>query len=146
MRIVVVVFVLVLITVYLFFLPTPLSEASDPDLIFSGGHVDQDDGGDILFTASDGTTKLDHEIEKYVNTTGELVAWVEVRSLSGTTNTDIYLYYGNTNAVDQWNPTGAGVWEPNYVGVWHLKETPADGETHSDSTWNSNSGTLNDLP
>jgi biopolymer transport protein ExbB len=59
--------------------------------------VAQTDGGDIMFTAGDGVTKLDHEIEKYDPTTGELVAWVEVRSLSGSTNTDIYIYYGNTS-------------------------------------------------
>jgi hypothetical protein len=51
------------------------------------------------------------------------VAWVEVRSLSGSTNTDIYIYYGNTSLAEgenQWNP--AGVWDSNYVGVWHLHD------------------------
>jgi hypothetical protein len=33
------------------------------------GHVAQTDGGDIIFTAGDGVTKLDHEIEKYDETT-----------------------------------------------------------------------------
>src|SRR5206468_1861857 len=32
----------------------------------------QSTGNDILFTSSDGTTKLSHEIEKYVSSTGEL--------------------------------------------------------------------------
>jgi hypothetical protein len=97
------------------------------------GLVAQSDGGDILFIAGDRTTKLDHEIESYNEITGELVAWVEVRSLSDSEDTDIYIFYGNADAVDQWNPTGAGVWEPNYVGVWHMEETPADGGTHFDS-------------
>ena len=43
----------------------------------------QSTGNDILFTSSDGTTKLSHEIEKYVSGTGELVAWVKVPSVSG---------------------------------------------------------------
>jgi hypothetical protein len=58
-------------------------------------------------------------------------------------DTDIYLFYGNADAVDQRNPTGAGVWEPNYVGVWHLNETVDDEQTtgtHYDSTWNYNHG------
>jgi hypothetical protein len=104
------------------------------------GDVAQLDGGDILFMAGDRTTKLDHEIESYNETTGKLVAWVEVPSLSDTQDTDIYIFYGNANAVDQWNPTGAGVWEPNYAGVWHLHETSGD---HADSTWNNNTGIPN---
>jgi hypothetical protein len=88
------------------------------------GHVAQTDGGDIMFTAIDGITKLDHEIEKYDPATGELVAWVEVRSLSSTTNTDIYIYYGNTSLAEnenQWN--SVGVWDSNFKMVQHLRET-----------------------
>jgi hypothetical protein len=110
-----------------------LINTTDPDLTAAQANFN-----DILFTAGDGSTKLDHEIEKYNSSTGEIVAWVEVRSLSGTTNTELYLYYGNGNCVDQRNPTGAGVWEPNYASVWHLKETSGD---HADSTWNDNTGT-----
>jgi len=122
-----------------------LIKTTDPDWADTSnlGNVAQADGGDILFISGDGHTKLDHEIERYDETTGELVAWVEVRSLSGSQDTDIYIFYGNANAVDQWNPTGAGVWEPNYVGVWHLNETVDDEQTtgtHSDSTWNYSNG------
>jgi hypothetical protein len=103
------------------------------------GHVAQTDGGDIIFTAGDGITKLDHEIEKYDPATGELVAWVEVRSVSSTNNTNIYIYYGNTSLAEgenQWNPVG--VWDSNYVGVWHLKETPTVDPLAYDSTANDN--------
>ena len=40
----------------------------------------QPDGDDIVFTDASGN-KLNHEIEKYNITTGELVAWVNVTSL-----------------------------------------------------------------
>ncbi|MDP3963363.1 MAG: LamG domain-containing protein, partial [bacterium] len=50
----------------------------------SGGHVGNTSGWDFLFTGSDGTTKLDHEIEKYASSTGELIAWVDVPFLSST--------------------------------------------------------------
>ncbi|GAG37112.1 unnamed protein product, partial [marine sediment metagenome] len=62
-------------------------------------HVRQSDGGDIVFTTEVGV-KLDHEIEKYEPSTGELVAWVEVPSVFGSSDTFIYIYYGYASAVD----------------------------------------------
>lgn len=102
----------------------------------NGGHVGQSDGGDILFTSSDGTTKLDHEIEKYVPSTGELIAWVEVPAVSASVDTEIYIYYGYAAASDQWNVTGT--WDSNFKMVQHLEETSG---THEDSTLNNNDGT-----
>jgi hypothetical protein len=43
----------------------------------------QPDGDDIMFIASDETTKYNHEIESYDSSTGKLVAWVNITSLSG---------------------------------------------------------------
>jgi cellulose synthase/poly-beta-1,6-N-acetylglucosamine synthase-like glycosyltransferase len=106
-----------------------------------GGHVAQADGGDILFTASDGTTKLDHEIERYDNTSGELISWVEVPTVSYSSDTVIYMYYGNSGASDQWNISGTwdGGGSQNYRGVWHLNE--ASGSA-ADSTSYGTSGTV----
>jgi MSHA biogenesis protein MshQ len=123
-----------------------LVSVTDADLkdTANGGHVGQSDGGDILFTNSSGT-KLDHELEKYTNTTGELVAWVEVDSLSSTANTDIYIYYGNASAADQWNMNGT--WDEGGSAsikiVQHLQETDIDGGSGDikDSTSNANNGT-----
>ena len=84
-------------------------------------------GDDILFTGDDGTTKLDHEIGSY--SAGDLVAWVRVPSLPSSTNTLVYLYYGNAVASNQEN--AAGVWDGNYVMVQHLDETGGD---HYDAT------------
>ena len=61
----------------------------------------QPDGDDILFTGADGATQLDHEIESYTDSTGDLVTWVEVPSLSSSTDTIIYMYYGNSGASNQ---------------------------------------------
>ena len=97
----------------------------------------QASGNDILFTASDGTTKLDHEIESYTSGTGALVAWVRVPSLSSSANTVIYMYYGNAAAASQQNKTG--VWDANYVAVWHLNETgQRHGGEFKDATVNAN--------
>jgi hypothetical protein len=92
----------------------------------------QPDGDDIYFTSSDGKTKLNHEIESYNNTNGELIAWVNITSLSSSTDTVIYMYYGNPSALDQSNVTG--VWDENFVAVYHLSETPTG--TVYDSTSN----------
>ena len=96
----------------------------------------QASGNDILFTASNGMTKLSHEIEKYVSSTGELIAWVKVPSISSATDTVIYMYYGNATAANQQN--AANVWDTNYKGVWHLKETSG---AQYDSTQFGNNGT-----
>ncbi|MDQ3008841.1 MAG: DUF2341 domain-containing protein [bacterium] len=115
-----------------------LVSITDPDVL---AHA-QADGDDIMFTSSDGTTKLDHEIESYNSTTGVLVAWVEVPTLSVTANTILYLYYGNSGASNQQNITA--VWDSNFKGVWHLAENPAGSAPQmQDSTSNNFDGTSN---
>ena len=98
------------------------------------------DGFDLLFTDTDGITKLDYEIETYTTPAGTLVAWVRIPLLTSATDKVIYLYYGNSGASDQQNPPG--VWNANYVGVWHLKEDPSAGAPQvKDSTSNAKHGT-----
>ena len=103
-----------------------------------GGKVGTTGGTDILFTSSDGTTKLSHQIDKYASSTGETVAWVKIPTLSAVTDTVLYMYYGNSGAADQQDT--ANVWDSNYKLVWHL----ADGVTLAapDSTSNANNGTV----
>ena len=100
------------------------------------------DGFDILFTDDDAVTKLDHEIEKWDDGTGELIAWVRVPSLPDTVNKDIYVYYGYASATDQQNVNG--VWDSNFKAVLHLGEAVTDEATstnaHDDSTSNNNDG------
>lgn len=93
----------------------------------------QPDGDDIFFTASDGFTKLPHEVETYES--GELVAWVQTDLLSAQ-DTSIYMYYNNPDAENQESP--AQVWDENYLAVYHLNEI--NGDT-TDSTSNSFDGT-----
>lgn len=121
-----------------------LFSVTDPDLrtTANGGKVTSPNGDDILFRALDDATcggvglapcTLDHEIESY---TGKLVAWVRIPVLSATSDTTIYVYYGNSSITSPTeNPTG--VWEANYKGVWHLHDD------FEDSTSNNNDGTNN---
>jgi Tfp pilus assembly protein FimT len=103
----------------------------------SGGHVGNIDGSDILFAKSDGTTKVNHEIELYASSTGNLVAWVQMPTVSTSTDTIFYMYYGNAGVANQQN--ASGTWDANYKGVWHL----ANPTNPIDSTSNANNGTNN---
>lgn len=99
----------------------------------------QSNGNDIIFTASDGVSKLNHEIETYTSSTGLLSAWVTVPSLSPTSDTVIYMYYGNSTVPNQQDPWGS--WDSNFKGVWHLPN--GTSLTASDSTGSENNGTIN---
>lgn len=81
----------------------------------------QSSGDDILFTADDGSTKLDHEIQGYDNSTGDLHSHVQISSLSDASDTQIYIYYGNSGASNQENATG--VWGSDFVSVHHLQQS-----------------------
>jgi hypothetical protein len=127
----------------------------DPDLrtTANGGHVASYDAGtndprDIIFRALDDTTcggsgtapcTLDHEIERYVASTGELVAWVRLPSIND--GTVIYTYYGNS-CMPSSTQNASGVWNSNYRGVWHLNQNPtATAPQIKDSTANAYHGT-----
>ena len=92
--------------------------------VANGGHVQNANGYDIYFTASDGITPLNFQYENYVATTGEFESWVNIPSLSNTTDTYIYMYYGNS-AVSS-NLSSPTTWNSNYVGVWHMDEDPGN--------------------
>ncbi len=100
----------------------------------------QSSGNDILFTSVNGTTKLNHEIKTFTQSTGNLIAWVQVPTLATATDTVLYMYYGNPTATSQqaanntWNDGGSNY----YKAVWHMTETSGNV---SDSTSNSNTGT-----
>ncbi len=107
-----------------------LIDITDADLPYKA----QNDGDDIVFIDSN-SNKLTHEIELYNNNTGRLVAWVAIPSISSTTDTKIYMYYGNFNATNQQNPSA--VWDSNFKMVQHLEE---GSTTRYDSTSNGNNG------
>jgi hypothetical protein len=114
--------------------PVLISLSLDPDL---SGHA-RPDGFDILFTSSDGMIRIPHEVESY--SSGTLVAWVKVPSLSSSTDTVLYMYYGNLSSITpQQNPTA--VWDTDYKGIWHMKETTGGSGAIKDSTSYGNNGT-----
>ncbi len=117
--------------------PVLVATTADSDLVSYA----QSDGDDILFTSSDGTTKLSHEIELYASSTGELVAWVK-SDLASTTDTEIYMYYGSSAASDQQQATS--VWDNNYMGVWHMNASSDSNQ--DDSSGRGHTLTVNGAP
>jgi hypothetical protein len=96
----------------------------------------QPDGDDILFMNGAGVaTRLYHEIEEFDGSSGRLVAWVNVSSLSPASDTVFYMYYGNVGSADQQCPEK--VWGAGFVLVQHFNERSG---TLFDSTMFSNDG------
>lgn len=109
----------------------------------NGGDVQNGSGFDLAFYADSAlTTLLDFEIEFWSATTGQVIAWIRIPSLSASVDTVIYVAYGDAAVVATLaNPTG--VWSDggsNYYGqVIH----GGDGSSLNvnDSTANANHGT-----
>jgi hypothetical protein len=119
----------------------PANTYADLKTTANGGVVTNANGYDIIFTSdAAGTIPLAYERESYSGSTGAMIDWVNVPTVSHSANTAIYLFYGNSAVTtDQSNPSGT--WDSNYAGVYHLP----NGTTLSanDSTSNGNSGTIN---
>ncbi len=115
--------------------PLLVSLSNDTDL---QAHVARADGGDVVFTNSANTVKYPHEIERYDRSTGTLVAWVRVPSLSD--GTVIIMWYGVDMGAPLWN--SAQVWDPHFKMVQHMAVDSAAPSPVRDSTANANNGSF----
>jgi hypothetical protein len=108
----------------------------------NGGHVQSSSGYDINFFSDSGlTTLLSWEIDQYDAVNGILIAWVNISTVSHSSDTVFYVGYGNSSILSfQGGATGAA-WNANYQGVWHLPN--GSTLTANDSTSNANNGTIN---
>lgn len=86
----------------------------------NGGGVENPSGYDIVFTQSDGSTLLKHELQNYSSTTGDLLCWVKLPTLTPSSDSTIYLYYGKSGVYI--DPSDTLTWNSNYLGVWHLED------------------------
>ncbi len=102
--------------------PVGIIEPADAQLAQSA----REDGRDLVFTAGDGTTPLDHELVRFNGTSGALEAWVRIPVLPATPTT-IYLYYQGTERPS----AGAATWSSKFAGVWHLGTATTDSTAHN---------------
>jgi hypothetical protein len=123
---------------------TVLVSVTDPALktVANGGHVANAKGYDIgFYSDSGGTIKLKWQVEKYDGTTGNLIAWVKIPSVSSSTDTVFYLFYGDSSInTDQSDPPNT--WDSNFKGVWHMSDNAAS-TTIRESTATGANGTNN---
>jgi hypothetical protein len=79
---------------------------------------DKNQGGDLRFTASDGTTLLDFWVESVSGTSPNRVAkvWVKVSADLGT-NQDIYCYFRNPNATNVSNGDNTFLFFDDFEGT-----------------------------
>lgn len=72
---------------------------------------------EIRFAGSD-NVQLEYEIQKFDDSTGELIAWVKKPSVSD--GDFLGIYFDNPGASDEQNPPA--VYDANYTGVYHLHD------------------------
>ncbi len=103
-----------------------LFSVTDTDLrtTSNGGDVENPNGYDIIFTSGDGSTILAHQIESYDAASGTLVFWVRFPTLSPTSDTPFYLYYGNSSVST--DPSTSNVWDNNFKMVHHMSNNADD--------------------
>jgi len=93
-----------------------------PAAVYTGA---QANGNDLLFTASDGTTKLAHERVHWVPASSGAELHFKAPSLTNLVANEFYLYWGNPTCASQ--ASAAAVWSNGYAGVFHLGESGAGG-------------------
>ncbi len=100
----------------------------------NGGHVQNASGYDVVFTLDQaGTQRLKWEIESYNPVTGSVVYWVNLPTVSHTTNTVFYMFYGDgTITSDQSNK--GGTWDSYYAAVYHSNSLLNAAPQIADST------------
>lgn len=81
-----------------------------------------------------GNTLLNWDIEQWEETTGEIVFWVKIPTLSASSDVTIYLWWGNA-AVTTWQGGSTGATYTNAAMVYHMFAL------ESDASANGNNGT-----
>lgn len=99
-------------------------------LTLDAGHLSEvfdharTDGADLVFTAGDGTTVIDHEIVSFDGSGRTAEVWFEAPLLSATENV-FYMYYGNADTAVIVPPGSA--WSDQHLAVYHFDQDPALG-------------------
>ncbi|HKQ85121.1 MAG TPA: DUF2341 domain-containing protein, partial [Steroidobacteraceae bacterium] len=95
------------------------------------------DGSDLRFVAADDKTPLKFHIERYDPTSQLAFVWVKVPQVAGgTSNTKLWMYYGNKTAPD--GSEAASTYDAQQAAAYHLE---GEGSPH-DSTANNNHATV----
>src|SRR3989344_4209453 len=116
-------------------------QAADADLktVANGGYVQNSNGYDIRpYSDSALTTALTFELVNYDGVNGKLEMYVKIPTLSASTDTVIYLAFGDSGISTDGSSTATC--DSSFKGVWHLPDGTTLGAL--DSTSNNNDGTI----
>lgn len=107
----------------------------------SGGYVTDAQGDDISFTSDSGcATPLSWDpLETWSATTGAIVAWVKIASISSSVDTTFYICYGKASQTTFQGGSMGAAWDTNYKLVSHLPN--GSSLTVLDSTSGGHNGT-----
>jgi len=96
-----------------------------------------------FFDGTDGgATELPWEFEVYDDATDTIGAWVNISSISSSSNTSFYIFYDDSASNDGGENNPTGVWDSGFEAVWHMNGVVSgSGGTVDDSTSNGNDGT-----
>lgn len=99
----------------------------------NGGHVQNSSGFDIRPYTDSGlaTAITGYELERYNASTGEVVMWVKVSSLTSS-STPFVLAYGNSSITT--DGSSSTTWSNGFVAVFHLKDGTTLNRQDSAST------------
>jgi trimeric autotransporter adhesin len=97
---------------------------------------------DFAFYDPAASTELNYQIESYNQTTGTLLVWVQIPTLTSSTNKSILFSYGSMAPTVTHNTAFyQKTWATDYQAVYHFSETTYTGTT-TDGTANGNTGTM----
>ena len=109
----------------------------------SGGGVSVTVPADIVFAADPAGAKiLPFEWESYSSTSGAIVVWVKLPTISHLLNTTFYVLYGKSSTTT-FQGNVHNTWDSSFAAVWHLNDssTPA-----LDSSSNGKNAAANNSP
>jgi len=115
------------------FYGTYAGAGSDPDLrtVGNGGAVTDTDGDDIIFCASNNPTDLlDFERISYTAASGAVIFWIRIPTLSNSSDTVIYLFYGN-GSVTTFQGNTNGTWNSSYLFMIHGSNVLTDSTANA---------------
>jgi len=96
-------------------------------------------GYDFAFTLNGSNTELFYQIQSYDATTGTLLAWVQIPSVSASSNIALTFYFGSKTP-NHSSVFTASTWPTDYIGVYHFEEGSTSA-TVLDATLDANNAT-----
>ncbi|MDR6944763.1 DUF2341 domain-containing protein [Mucilaginibacter pocheonensis] len=108
-----------------------LLSIQDNNLIISNTCTDKvqnPNGPNYDFAFVSGGSELYYQVESYDQTTGTLLVWVQIPTLTYATNNTVTFYYGSKSPTVTHNTAFfANTWASNYLAVFHFNESSFTG-------------------